>query len=613
MSFRIKDMKVAAKMGYGFGAVLLLLLISNVIGLNGFRNVTDHVDKGHDAQLITQKILQLQRVEKDFMLNNSTETVEEFKVLMDSVLLISDIALDKHAEQTVIEDKKEIIKHIEEYNKSFHQFVAVDSSMRTNMQEMRNAGYVVLDNLHMLQVKQEQQLKSNVASNAEEEMILNYVNNSYLISQIIEAFLEARKGEKDIYIFNETKYYEKHDKKYAFINENIKLLNRGLTFREDLNLLKTVKESLVVYNENYEAFALSMKEKVDIAQRLAEDAEHIFKLSTNAGEFQSALMFNEMRLSRRELLLMTIVAFILVALVANYITRSITIPIKKGVEFASLMSRGHLNSRLNIDQKDEVGQLARALNVMSDNVKDIITTVVSSAGNLAAASQQINSTSQELSQGATEQATSVEEVSSTMEEITSMIKQNNRNAQNTSAISKNAYAGIVSVNDKSNEAIEANKQIAEKIGIINDIAFQTNILALNAAVEAARAGEQGKGFAVVANEVRKLAESSKMAADEIVRISQNGLNLTLQSGEQLNELLPEIEKTTNLVSEISGASDEQSSGSVQINNAIQQLNIVTQQNAASSEELAASAEEMNSQAEQLKELVGFFKIDALSN
>ena len=214
-----------------------------------------------------------------------------------------------------------------------------------------------------------------------------------------------------------------------------------------------------------------------------------------------------------------------------------------------------------------------------------------------------------MSQGANEQAASVEEVSSTMEQMTANIQQNNQNAKQSQKISISAQEGITDVNERSQKAVAATKKISEKIDIINDIAFQTNILALNAAVEAARAGEQGRGFAVVAAEVRKLAENSKRAAEEIVGLSKNGLTLTQESGEKLAEMLPEIEKTTSLVQEIAAASSEQANGAEQVNNAMQQLNSVSQQNAAASEELAGNAEEMSSQTDQLKDIIQFFKVN----
>jgi methyl-accepting chemotaxis protein len=292
------------------------------------------------------------------------------------------------------------------------------------------------------------------------------------------------------------------------------------------------------------------------------------------------------------------------------IARSITSGLQKGVDFAKQISRGNLTTNLKIDQKDEVGELALALDNMSDRLRNIMASVQSGADNIAAASQQISSSSQELSQGSSEQASSTEQVSSSIEEMTASIQQNADNAQQTEKISVNATDSMQRMSESSKRSLESIENIADKITIINDIAFQTNLLALNAAVEAARAGEHGKGFAVVAAEVRKLAERSKVAADEIMEISSSSVKVTKESQEIIENLMPEIEKTSKLVQEINAASQEQNSGTDQINNAIQQLNQVTQQNAASSEEFATSAEELSSQADQLKEQIAFFNIGA---
>jgi methyl-accepting chemotaxis protein len=292
-----------------------------------------------------------------------------------------------------------------------------------------------------------------------------------------------------------------------------------------------------------------------------------------------------------------------------WLSRSITIALKKGVEFAKHIAGGDLTVSLNVDQEDEIGELAGALSRMLEKLKEIVINIRGGAESIAAASSQISNGSQQLSEGASEQASSTEEISSSMEEMVSNIQQNTDNAKQTENISGKATDSMLEMSKIGRESFDSIKTIAEKITIINDIAFQTNLLALNAAVEAARAGEHGRGFAVVAAEVRKLAERSKLAADEIGYLSKNSLKITEKTRESLDALVPEIQKTSQLVQEITAASIEQNSGADQINSAIQQLNVVTQQNAASSEEMATSAEELSSQAESLKEAVSFFKID----
>jgi len=320
-------------------------------------------------------------------------------------------------------------------------------------------------------------------------------------------------------------------------------------------------------------------------------------------------MLEEASQTQNGVIIFSIIAAIAGIVLAYIIARGIINPINKGVAFAEKISQGDLRATVDVDQKDEIGVLASSLRNMADKLRDIVGNIRSGADNIAAASQQMSSSSQEMSQGASEQASSAEEVSSSMEEMTSNIQQNTENARETENISQKASGSIRKGNDATQNSVESMKEIAEKISIINDIAFQTNILALNAAVEAARAGEHGKGFAVVASEVRKLAERSAEAARDIDEKSKAGVDISEQAGKQLEEIVPEIEKTSQLVQEITSASNEMNNGADQVNSAIQQLNQVTQQNAASSEELATSAEELSGQADQLKQIISFFKVE----
>jgi len=296
-------------------------------------------------------------------------------------------------------------------------------------------------------------------------------------------------------------------------------------------------------------------------------------------------------------------------IVYMYINKIFRYPLEKSIKKVKELSEGKLDIDLEKTQSEnELGTLNNSLIDLSRILNEVISEVSINSDYLLGASQQVSSTSEQLSQGANEQASSIEEVSSTMEQISANIEQNTSNAQQTGIVAIEANKSIKLVAEKSQKAVEANKAISEKITMINDIAFQTNLLALNAAVEAARAGEHGRGFAVVAAEVRKLAENSKKAAEEIVNLTLTGLQFSEDAGKLMMKTIPKIDNTAKLIQEIALASIEQNNGAGLVNSAIQQMNNITQENAASSEQLASSAEELSAQAERLKASILFFKL-----
>ncbi len=294
------------------------------------------------------------------------------------------------------------------------------------------------------------------------------------------------------------------------------------------------------------------------------------------------------------------------------ITRHISNPLKTCGQNIQKIAEGDLNIDCTLDRKDELGMIFQQLTQMTTKLRSIVGRVNEAANSVAGGSQELSDSSQGLSQGATEQAASIEETSSAMEQMTSNIQQNNDNSSTTEVISRKASQDAEESGKAVAEATVAMKQIAEKISIIEEIARQTNLLALNAAIEAARAGEHGKGFAVVAAEVRKLAERSQTAAGEIGGLSSSSVEIAEKAGVMLNQLVPDIQKTAELVQEISAGSEEQSQGASQINSAIQQLDMVIQQNAGSAEEMAGTAEELSAQADELKSVMSFFKVGAQS-
>ncbi|MBF0455078.1 MAG: methyl-accepting chemotaxis protein [Magnetococcales bacterium] len=299
-----------------------------------------------------------------------------------------------------------------------------------------------------------------------------------------------------------------------------------------------------------------------------------------------------------------------VVVVALIVANSIANPLLSCTRLMETVAKGDLTVRSTMNRKDELGRLSNALGDMISKLSQVIGEVNNASDQVASGSTQLSDTAQDLSQGTTEQAASIEETSSAMEEMTSNIQQNSDNATSTEQISQKAAKDAEESGVAVGEAMTAMKSIAEKISIIEEIARQTNLLALNAAIEAARAGEHGKGFAVVAAEVRKLAERSQTAAGEIGGLSASSVETAERAGAMLDQLVPDIKKTAELVQEISAGSQEQNQGAEQINAAIQQLDQVIQQNAGASEEMAATAEELSAQADMLATAISFFKTDS---
>ncbi|WP_295464475.1 methyl-accepting chemotaxis protein [uncultured Pseudomonas sp.] len=351
-------------------------------------------------------------------------------------------------------------------------------------------------------------------------------------------------------------------------------------------------------------FAPNNTELVSAASALNE---HQAQRMTASGEEAAAAYVD----ARNLMMVIGVVAVLLSILLGYLITRSLIRQLggepAYAAEVVQRVAKGDLTVEVKTREGDTTSMLA-SVRTMTITLAQIISDVRSSADGLASASEEVSATAQSMSQASTEQAASVEETSASIEQMSASIAQNTENAKVTDGMAGKAAREAVEGGQSVRDTLVAMKTIADKIGIVDDIAYQTNLLALNAAIEAARAGEHGKGFAVVAAEVRKLAERSQIAAQEIGTVAKSSVALAERAGSLLDEMVPSINKTSDLVQEITAASEEQTAGVEQINSAMMQLSQITQQNASASEELAATSEEMSGQAEQLQQLMEYFTL-----
>jgi len=372
-----------------------------------------------------------------------------------------------------------------------------------------------------------------------------------------------------------------------------------------------LQQELISYKQNGEEFWAGIQQTRNMGQKLTDNQILLGESFQKLLE-KSLASFNKQRSQSILFIIVVLLVLILGALIVSVIfSRNFGNAISRIVTFANYIANGDLTYNLDDDltrKGDEIGELARSLNKMGNQLKSLTSEIVQGTLSITQASQQFTNTSQQLSVGANQQASSTEEISSSMEEIVSNINETNHNAREAEMVALETEKGVVDGVTAAEDALKYTHQIGDKIAIIRDIAFQTNILALNAAVEAARAGEHGKGFAVVAAEVRKLAERSGISAQEIEHMGTQLKNASDGANRKLSDVIPLVKNNLRLIQEISAASMEQTSGANEVNNALQQLNQVVQQNAAASEELTSSANEVREQADRMTEVISVFRV-----
>ena len=366
----------------------------------------------------------------------------------------------------------------------------------------------------------------------------------------------------------------------------------------------------------YGLFYQMMSTALPLYQTVDATIDELIDINTTLADASIADGETGASIANMAMIIVFVVALVLLVAIGFFILRSTLAQLGGEPNYVSevvnQVAEGDMTVQIKLADGDKSSMLFAFAN-MVERLSQTLADVRAATDTLSSASEQISATAQTVSQATSEQAASVEQTSSAVEQMTASVNQNADNAKVTDTMASQSSTQANEGGEAVKRTVQAMRQIAQKIGIIDDIAYQTNLLALNAAIEAARAGEHGKGFAVVAAEVRKLAERSQVAAQEIGSVASNSVELAERAGSLLDEMLPAINRTSDLVQEIAAASNEQSGGLAQINTAMTQVSQITQQNASASEELAATAEELSSQAEQLQHLVSFFKTEAAND
>ena len=588
---KINTLKIGAKLNLGFGIILVLTVVIGLIAYRGFSKIVYQLEiskivnriivDGGDAQAGSLRYI-IYGDEKYYQqVTSESENIRNQSIEVENLLL-------SQANKEKARRIKEADLKYESANKTYYEL----EQEKQEVHKKRAAAALEATN----QIIQVIEAATNYSRNNKSDY--SAVERVYMVQEARNAMNRVRITANK-YVANPTEEYEtKLMKEIALINTQLIEAEKLMASNVTKKAINVALDAVEIYTGQFKKYKEIVEQQLQTQVDQKESAAELLSVARELREGVYNFVDNTRSSANRSLIGIIGAALLLGILIAGYIVRNLLNQL--GGEPGDVASLAKEISEGNLMVKtDENRQLKGVYKAMHNMIHSLTGTV----GQIQEIIANLTISSQELSSSASKQAASAEEVSSSMEEMIANIQQNTDNAIQAEKIANKASKEIKNGNESVTKTVSSMKEIADKITIIEEIAEKTDLLAINAAIEAARAGEHGKGFAVVAMEVRKLAERSQQAASQINTVSKSSVVIAEDAGNKMNDIVPEIEKTSTLVQEISSASREQNTGADQINSALQQLNGTNQNTAANSEELA-------SQAEMLKEVISFFKIDS---
>ncbi|MBF0629087.1 MAG: methyl-accepting chemotaxis protein [Magnetococcales bacterium] len=615
----MNNLSLSWRIGLAFGAVLFLTLTVALFGWSGLDRLVVSSHQASEMTALTRQLDLVLRAERRYAGSREGRELEHALKGLEAIKAQSARAAEASAEMrpamALVGQAADLFGH------TFQKLVDADRITRNSLETMQQAGLVVLAEANKLRGEQIQQLGDSLKKASELESVAplkeivadlltrDRVGKVNKVNELTMAFQDIRLLEGRVQL-DQARDRQQVDRLVAETARLVKsTAELTVTFKNPKNakMAQAVVEAMAVYQQNLTRVLELVQARTHAEQQMVEAASQATKAIDQAVAIQEENKTVTIDSTRLVMALSTGVALLVGMALSWSMGRSLVAAVTGCIGNMSRLASGDLSIRCVTRRRDELGEMSRAIDAMAVKLREVVATITATSGQVTAGAEELVRSAQRISLGATEQAASIEETSAAMEEMSGNITRNTENAQTTERIARTASCDAEEGGQAVAKAVRAMKEIAARISIIEEIARQTNLLALNAAIEAARAGEHGKGFAVVAAEVRKLAERSQLAAGEIGHLSTSSVQVAEQAGTIIARLVPDIQKTAQLVQEIAAASQEQNQGAGQINAAIGQLDQVIQHNAEASHAMATTAEKMNVQARNLAQTIDFFK------